>query len=275
MLEIYVFKLGYVGGVDLYRVARLVNAPQNIIRLIVGDAVRNIGEPNLGGIIYSKAQLFNLFPVVDIKAIRVGITIAPLEGNFYTHTQSTNAILISLFQTDELCEKAKRTKEEYIAQTALTELLWLQYKSRKSNSHFSDLFHQDTRGCIFDFVAHKPDKIHKLKIGQIDPICKGKLVEANVPESVVTAVERIIKRIQRPSFIGSLIQGLSKPLFSFVFGGVFIGLIINTLSSLALGEFDSIRDYFIVGFLFLLAIALAVGNYIWMLVLSNSNRNTV
>jgi len=267
-LEILVFKLGYVGDVDMSRVTRLVNVSPTTIRLTIGDPVPNIGEPDIYGFAYSKDSLLRLFPAMDGGVIKVGVSLAPIEGNFYTHTNGHDSIIITLYQTEEICEKAGRTREEYIAQTIVTEFLWFQYKVRKPGSHYSDLFHQDTRGCIFDFVAHKPDKVHKLKTGNIDPMCKGKLVAANVPESVVKAIEKILAGIRRPTFFGSLARSMKNPLFSFVFGGLLFGLIINTTSSLALGEFDSSSDYYVVGILLFLVLAFAVGNYIWWIVSS-------
>jgi hypothetical protein len=270
MLKVYLFRLGYVGGVDFRRIANLVNRSQNVIEVTVGDAVPNIGDPDLYDIAYSRTHLCNLFPSIPGMDLRVGVTMAPLEGNFYTLTHDIDMIIITLFQTDEVSERAGRTMEEYIAQTMATELLWLQYKAQKPGSHFSDLFHQDTRGCIFDFVTAKPEKVHKLRSGRIDPMCQGKLVEANVPGSVVRAVGQIIERIQKPSLLESLAQGLQRPLFSLVFGSLVGGLAINTLSSLALGDFDSISDYYVVGFLVLLIVGLAIGNYIRTL--RNSSR---
>ncbi len=272
MLEIYTFKLGYVGDVDLNQVARLVNITPNIVHLTAGDSVPNIGEPNLYGFGYSRAHLFGLFPPADKGVIRVGITIAPVEDNFYTLTHGLDSIVVTLFQVEEICDKARRTKEEYIAQTIVTEVLWLQYKAQKSNSHFTDLFHQDTRGCIFDFVAYKPDKVHKLRSGRIDPMCKGKLVEANVPESIVRTVEQIIARIHRPTFFRSLAIGLQSPLFSLVFGGLLFGLIINLVSSLIVGEFGPASAYYIIAILVFLTLSLAVGNYIRMIVSASKKQ---
>jgi hypothetical protein len=270
-LKILVFKLGYIGDVDLNRVARLVNISPNIIHLAINDPIPNIGEPNIYGFAYGSDSLFGFFPVTDRNIIKVGINLAPLEGNFYTRTTGLDSILITLFQVEEICEKAERTKEEYIAQTIVTEALWLQYKAHKPGSHHSDLFHQDTRGCIFDFVGHKPDKVHKLKTGQIDPMCKGKLVAANVPESIVKATEKILMGIRRPTFFGSFARSMQNPLFSFVFGGLLFGMIINAISSMALGEFDSLNDYYIVVLLLFFVLAMAVGNYVWCII-SNSRK---
>jgi hypothetical protein len=98
----------------------------------------------------------------------------------------------------------------------------------------------------------------------IDPICKGKLVEANVPESLVNQAERVLNRIRTPTFLKSLEKGLQKPLFSFLLGGLLFGLVINVLSSLALGDFDSPSDYYVVAILLLLMFLLILGNYLQM-----------
>ena len=61
MLEIHLFKLGYVGDVGLNKVARLFNVSPGIIRVVVCDPISNVGEPDIYGMAYSAERLFNLF----------------------------------------------------------------------------------------------------------------------------------------------------------------------------------------------------------------------
>lgn len=264
MVKIYLFELGYAYGVNLRKAAKLINISPDIIRATIGDAIRNIGEPDLYGVAYSNSKAFGLFPELGDGTIRVGIIAMPIEGNFY-YRRRGDAVIITLSQIDEVCERSGRSKEEYIALTVLTAVLSMLYKAQKS----ATLFHNDTRGCIFDHCIHKPDKVQKLRLGLICPICKGKLVEANIPENILDTVERGLAQIRKPTFFRTFQTSMQKPFFSFVLGGLFLGLIINTISSLALGEFDSSADYLFVLTLIGLTLLLVLGNYVQAIV---SNR---
>lgn len=272
MLSVDLFLLGYVWNVDLKTVARLLSGSPEVIRANVRDPIRNIGDPDLHGMGYSFSKLFSLFSLANEETFRIGITAAPIEDNFFTKYQEPNSILVTLFQTEEFCEESGRTKEEYLAHTILSQLLWAHYKARRPSAKYKDLFHKATRGCLFDSCYNKADIVIGLYACQIDPMCQGKLVEANVPESLVTGVERILNRIKTPSFLKAFQTGLQNPLFSFALGGLVFGLIINVLSSLVLGEFDSASDYYTAVLLLALAAFLVIGNYLKFLIASRRVR---
>lgn len=264
-IEIIIFKLGFVGDIDLNRIVRLVSISPEIIKVRISDPIPNLGDPDIHGLGYSDECLFSLFPRRGENVIRAGIILAPIQGNFFTRTKNYDSIIISLFQRQEICNEAGRTLEESIALALTTEILSLQFLACKSEASYLDLFHQDTRGCIFDFVGHKPDMVYKLRAAQIDTICKGKLVEANVPETIVKTTEQILARIRKPSFLDTFRMGLQNSTFSFFFGGLFVSLVVNLLSSLFLEEFDSATDFYVLGALLLLIVAMVIGNYVWIL----------
>jgi hypothetical protein len=81
--------------------------------------------------------------------IRVGIVLAPLEDNFYTRSRFPDAMVLSLFQTEEICKKSGRSSEEYIVISLLMHLLWLHFKLRNPEAEYDDLFHQELRGLSF------------------------------------------------------------------------------------------------------------------------------
>lgn len=258
-LEIYLFKLGYVYDVDLHKVARLINVSPQIIYAVVGDPIRNIGAPDdMRGFAYSD-QIFDLFPKVTNGTIRVGIISAPIYNNFFSRVNGNNSVIISLNQSDELCQKAGKTKEEYITQSIISRMLWLLFRDTYSDK---DIYHDDTRGCIFDFCAQKNEKVHKLKASMIDPVCKGRLIEANIPESILHTTEKILKRLRIPSFGDVFLDSLQKPWFSFLVGGLIFGTIINVISSLILGEFDSLNDFLVALFLLTMVVIIIVVNYL-------------
>jgi hypothetical protein len=256
-IKIFIFKLGYVYGVDLNKVAQVMNVSSKTLHVSVGDPTRNIGSPDIGDVAYSD-RIFRIFPKVQDGTIRVGIISMPIMNNYFSRVNGSNSILISLHQSDELCQKSGKTKEAYIAQGILARVLGLMYLDSFPKQ---DLYHDDTRGCIFDFCARKTEKVHKLRENMIDPICSGKLIEANVPESVLKTADKILQRLRKPSFMDILQDSFQKPLFSFIVGGLLVGVIVNASSSLILGEFDSSSDFIMSSILIGVAITIILVNY--------------
>ena len=104
-MEIQVFKLGFVGDVDLGQVIRLINSSRSVFRGVIGDSIRNIGDPDLFDAMgYSDGRLFGLFPPDQPDVIRVGIVLAPIQDNFYARSMFPGSVVLSLFQTAEMCE---------------------------------------------------------------------------------------------------------------------------------------------------------------------------
>jgi hypothetical protein len=249
--RVHLFSLGYCGDLDLPAVAKLINGCQRVISVDLLDARYSIGQPDVDALAYTRQTLFKAFPLRIPGEVHAGVTVAPIDGNFYTVTQDTDSIVITLHQTQEVCEQAGRTKEEYVAQTLVTELLWLQYRQATRITDFEQLYHLQTQACIFDLVLQKPDKVYKLRSGHICTQCAAKLALANVGSSYQAAVASVLGRVQKPSLVRSLTLGLQRPLFSFVLGTLLGGLVINLFSTVLTGQ---ARDV-IVPFAVLLALA--------------------
>lgn len=260
--RVHLFSLGYSGDLDLRAVAKLINGCQDAISLELLDARHAIGQPDVDGLSYTRKTLFQAFPPRVPGEVHVGVTIAPIDGNFYTITQGCDSIVITLHQTQEVSEQAGRTKEEYVAQTLVTELLWLQYRQATGATDFEQLYHLQTQACIFDLVVQKPDKVYKLRSGHICAACAAKLAQANVGSSYQAAVTSVLSRVQKPSLVRSLTLGLQRPLFSFALGTLLGGLVINLFSTMLIGQARDVIVPFAV--LLVLTAGLVGWNYLRM-----------
>lgn len=261
-LRIIVFPLGYLWGLELNKIVNKLNKVSKSFEISIGEPIRNIGNADLYGFGYSYKRLFSFFPKQGAETIQIGITSVPIEGNYFgNYEDGTNNIVCTLFEMDEVCEKADTTREEYVSQAILTAILWHQYKKSQPNAHHLDLFHDDVRGCLFDFCGNKLDLVTGLRAKQVDPICRGKLIGANVSENVVEEVEKALNRMRTPSFLQSIVEGMKIPLFSFLLGGLVLGLLISVTSSLLLGDFNSPMDYYTIAILSVIALFLVIGNF--------------
>ncbi len=258
---IRLFELGYAGDIDLAGVCRLVNRAQRVIRAEVGDRVESIGEPDIGVYGYSRRRLFALFPQCTGQGLLVGVTHAPIEDNLFSMTHLPESIVLSLHETEGIRNRASRSAEQYVAQSALSEFLQIRYMLTPSAPSWDDLVHTEVRGCLFDFVPFKPDKVNKLRRGHIDQQCRDKLITAGVDSDLLTAVEKVLRRIQVPTLAQSFADGLQRPVFSFLLGGLAGGMLINLVSSAITGSLNK-RVVYAASVVAGLITLLVVGNWL-------------
>lgn len=264
-IKITMFELGYTSDLDLKRVAKFINSSK-AFSAVVDESIQNIGSPDLQNIGYSVAHLSKFFRAIeDRDHLQFGIVSAPIELNYFSHTIGHSDIIVSLYLSDELCDKADITKEQYIAYTILRQGMWALYSTAEETQDKNTLFHNETRGCLFDYCWHKPDILAGLQKCSIDDICKGKLAGANIPQSVVRDIEKLLERIRQPTLLSSFVSGLHRPIFSFVFGGLVISVLVNIFSTIILDDSNNPRGYYVLGALLSVALLMVVGNYIWML----------
>lgn len=194
MLEIHFFKLGELDFINFQKITSLINSIDNSILKAVPNKPLTISDSRSR--YYKDSYIHNILssqPINIFKnAIRVGVTKTPLEDNYFVRSIGSNCIAVTLFQTKEIYSLANRTVEEYIVISLLPHILWTIYKSNRQTIDYLDLFHFETKGCIFDFTAYKPYKVFKIKRPQLDSECKSKLLEANVKSEFVQAIELFI-----------------------------------------------------------------------------------
>ncbi|MDQ1721320.1 MAG: hypothetical protein QOI26_1054 [Pseudonocardiales bacterium] len=197
--RVHVFELGYSADIDLKAASTLINSCQQEVWVDVLDGRHHIGDPDVHALAYPKETLFEQFPARAPGEVYVGVTVAPIEGDFSTVTQGVDSIVITLHRAQTVSAEAGRTKEEYVAQTLVTEWLWLQYRQATGDPDFGKLFHRRTRACIFNLVLDKSEKVHKLRRGHICKQCADKLDKANVASSLVSAVMKVLEGVQKPA----------------------------------------------------------------------------
>jgi hypothetical protein len=275
VLKVAIFPLGYLWDFDINMVASTIHKFAKSFEISIESPVRNIGNADLYEFGFSFERLFQLFPTRSQYTLQIGITSVPIENNDYGYYEKgKNNVLCTLFGMEEVCERAQIPYEEYVIQAILTAILWHQYHNIAPDSHYMDLFHDDARGCLFDFCGNKLDLVTGLRAKRIDSICKGRLVENNVSENLIEEVEEILDQLKKPSFLQSIQEGMRIPVFSFLLGGVIISLAVNSLTSLVLGDFDSSTDYYVILGLVGIAGLLIMGNYL-RVIRQSKKRNYV
>ena len=233
MTRVGVFLAGY-SECKIPAVVRLLSVPGSDYVFEAGPRIQNMGDPDLYGFAYSDEAFLGLVKQYrdqfDVCAI---LTAVPIDESFFTRSVDLDTIISTSFQADELMDRSGRSLSEYFALAVCQELVSFAFQ-RASGLSWKELFHQETRGCLFDFAGNKPDKIAKLKKCDICPQTIGLLAENNVNENTVSFVKTILRRIRRPSVRKSLLSSVTSPVLGFVYGGVVIAFVANVVSSLVL-----------------------------------------
>jgi len=233
MTRVGIFIAGY-SECNVNAVRRILGLSSFDYSFEPGPRIQTMGEPDLHGIAYSDGAILDLVEQYRERYdVCVILTAVPIEGNFFTRTVGLDTIIATSFQAEELLDKSKRSLPEYYALAICQELVSFAFQ-RASGLHWSELFHQETRGCLFDFVGSKRDKIAKLRRLDICPQTLGLLAQSNVDDRTISFVRAILRRIRRPSIRKSLLTSITSPALGFVYGGLVIGCAVNALSSLIL-----------------------------------------
>ncbi len=225
--------------------------------------MESIGEPDISFYGYSRKALFKLFPDIPESETLAGVLSAPIEGNYFSRTQKPNKVILSLHETQEVCERAGQSIEEYLAQSALSEFLQLQYMKAQPDATWEDLVHNEVRCCIFDFVPSKLDKAYKIRVGSIDAGCRDKLITAGVSADTLNAVMLALKKIQTPTLAKTFTTSLQRPIFSLIIGGLVGGMLINLISAGITGTLTE-RAWYAIGVVAALALIIIFGNW-WLI----------
>ncbi|GEM_PF-2211803 len=267
IIQIQLCALGYIGDVNLKKVVQLLNVKGGILQAYIVDSITNLGNPDMYSLAYSWETLFNYLPqVLNNSTYVFGIINSPIENNYFsktTYKNHQNKSVISLHQRKELVELAGRTLEDSIVLDILAAILEKQYESKTSESN--TLFHGDTRGDLFDFVANKDDLVYQLHEVKLDDISRGELLKVNVSPQILDTIDKVLLRIKKPTFLFATSNLLENPISSFLLGSLVGGIGVELISSFLQGDFDTETDYWILGILLISFFVLLIGNYIYTL----------
>ena len=193
--------------------------------------IANLGNPDINGYGYSDAAFAELVSRhADPFDVCVVVTGVPIEGNFFTRSMGDGLIISTFYQADDLLQASGRSPEAYAAMAVCQELVSMEFQ-RVTQRPWSDLFHQDPRGCLFDFAGIKSQKLAKLRSSTICDDCLGKLDRANVNDQVKSFARALLTKIRRPSFAHALELSVTAPGLSFAYGGLVVGAAVNLFSS--------------------------------------------
>ncbi len=230
-MQISIVKLGHP-QVDIHRVISVINSNQNLYELIYKTQIPNLGKSDLDGWLYSDNLLFNkLAPHLEKGSLTIGITSVQLQNDWFIRpNHDRSGMIATIYQADCVIEKANKSIEDFVIYKIITCILTSEFYKNCQKSPFEELIHDDCRGCLFDFCPDKESRALGLNNLIIDAQCKGVLLNANVPQEKISAIESVLKYMKKPSFSKSAYSIKQNPILAGLFG-IGIGIMVHTIAS--------------------------------------------
>lgn len=233
-MNVSVFSVGPV-GVDVRRLCRLLSSPDGPFQFEAGAPLARLGDPDLGGYGYSDAAFAELLKNRRSEGVCVILTSVPIEDNFFTRSIDGWLIIVTSYQADDIVQQSGRTPEQCAGMAICAELVSMAFQ-RTSGQHWAALFHQDPRGCLFDFSGIKAQKLATLVSCAICDECLGLLDRHNVDGRIKSYASGLLRRIRRPTLARAVQMCVSTPALSFVYGGLLTGSAVNVYSSFVMAQ---------------------------------------
>ncbi len=169
---------------------------QSIITLSVSRKLMNIpelsAEPGQAGILsrQNESRLVRLAQKrVPTQGLRMLITSDGLEDFWFVHWHGNQKTAVtSLYQWNEI---SNLPAQALLGSTVILQglrLLTPRYEPKR-------LFHDDMRGCLFDFCRNKAEIDFKLRTGDICPQCRGILTQIGIQVEPVLKMLDAVRRI--------------------------------------------------------------------------------
>jgi hypothetical protein len=102
-------------------------------------------------------------------------------------------------RADALCEYCLLHEDDAVFGCEVDHIIRFEFQ-RVSGLHWSKLFHQEPRGCLFDFAGIRAQKIAKLTQCFICAPCLGKLADQNVNQQVTTFASTLLGSDSTPIY---------------------------------------------------------------------------
>lgn len=132
---------------------------------------------------------------LEYKKPYIVITGLPFNDNWYSHVfNGCSLITLSGWMHAFFDDKSRNA----VASPDASILMSLTLTSSLLISNYIDyeFFHDQTKGCLFDFCKHKPDRSFKMRTGYICDECLDKLAVKGISSIEVEAIYALLDRVR-------------------------------------------------------------------------------
>lgn len=166
--------------------------------------------------------------------ITLAITEYRLEDNFYIR-KVDNVVVNSLFEVGDILQYSHVPIEHFIIKTIyeMVTLLHIHPDLPNTRDGIPEIFHDETRRCLFDMNGLKADVIYFFTgTPSLCSQCESYLVRKQLPKNFLKDLTREIKKIRKPIFYKIYDFVICHPIWSIVIVAISqlaIGLLANYL----------------------------------------------
>lgn len=176
-----------------------------------------------------KTLLKMLCEIDDDSDFIIAITDFPITNNYFARRLSNRISVMSLYEVNEILSTHNIPIQNYILLNIYTySTIYTIFKNLQPNN--DNLFHQETRGCLFDHTDYKED----LVLSTVQPClcnnCKIKFSSNTYEPNYFKILNREIKRIKKSKFYTIIDWIKMYPIIS-LFITALLTIILNIISN--------------------------------------------
>lgn len=162
----------------------------------------------------------------------VALVNVPIEDGWYTRLFENNNIVITLHEVKDILKDSNIPIENVVLRLLYTyALLFRQFGDRVPElGEGVDGFHEETRGCLFDFTAHKNDLPASCDKPQICDACQERLRTGSVSNDAIEDTNREIRKINKAIYYRILDFVKKHPVLAIVISSAY-AVFLNIIAS--------------------------------------------
>lgn len=164
------------------------------------DQVQILPNTDGDGWSYSDRSLKKLVLTDNAYDVTIGVINARLEDDYYLRPLNEHVGVLSLFETADILRFSNLSIENFIIRVIYTICAIYLEGNRKIPITATDLVHDETRSCLFDFHANKADIVFSTEHPIICQPCKARIMGKQVPAEFLPTIENELKRIRKPLY---------------------------------------------------------------------------
>ena len=212
------------------RIAELEALSSQILYIRHGASVGHLPDSDGHDWDYPDEQLLRVLSAETNSDFTLGVINAPLEDNYYLRRLSDKVAVLSLHEMAEIVRLSDFTVEQYILRNTYELAVLFAANGKLIPTDYVTWAHDETRGCLFDMNASKPDIVFSLHQPILCPACRTRLSAKQVPPDFLPILDRELKNIRKPLYARITEWVKRHPVYALVITAI-SGIALNIIAS--------------------------------------------
>lgn len=186
---------------------------------------------------YSDALISELICNLPPKRNDVDFVVAlvnvPIENGWYTRLFDNGNIVITFHEIKDILKNSNVPLENVVLKLLYTYSLifWQHGAAIPKLSEVVNSFHEETRGCLFDFTAYKIDLTTSCDKPQICDACQERLRTHSVSNDIIESTNSEIRNIRKDYYYRILSFVKKHPVWALVISSAY-AIALNVIASI-------------------------------------------